>query len=472
VALREDIRRHYRLVAGRRLAWRERHAYYYRQLEGALRFVVRPGARVLELGCGVGDTLAALRPSLGVGVDLSPEMVAVARRRHPGLHFVVGDAQAPPLRGRFDYIVLSNLVGELEDVQECLEAVRPLCGPRTRLLIQGYSRLYQPVLHLAEGLGWKTPSPPGVNWLPPEEVENFLELAGFEPVYTWRHTLLPVGVPLLAELCNRWLAWLPLVRHLCWSYLVVARPLGMPRGEEPSLSVVMPCRNERGNLAAAVERLPVVGRFTELIFVEGGSSDGTAEEARRLVAEYRGPLRLRFLQQEGVGKADAVRKGFAHAGGEVLTILDADLTVPPEELPRFWRALVEDKGEFINGVRLVYPMEEEAMRFLNLLGNKFFGWVLSFLLRQRVRDTLCGTKMFWAEDWEGILAQREELAVDDPFGDFDLLFGAAKLGLRIRDLPVHYGQRTYGRTNISRFSHGWQLLRMCWVAFLRFAAPR
>jgi glycosyltransferase involved in cell wall biosynthesis len=232
----------------------------------------------------------------------------------------------------------------------------------------------------------------------------------------------------------------------------------------------MPCRNERENLSQALERLPVMGRFTELIFVEGGSSDGTAEEAQRLTREYQGPLRVSFLTQDGKGKGDAVRKGFAHARGDILTILDADLTVPPEDLPRFYRALTDNLGEFINGSRLVYPMEDQAMRFLNLLGNKFFGLAFSVFLRQRVGDTLCGTKMLRRTDYELIVQGRSYFGDFDPFGDFDLLFGAAKLGLKIRDMPIRYRERVYGQTNISRFSHGWQLLRMCAFAFRKFAA--
>ncbi len=468
--LKEQVGEHYQRLAPRREELRRKSAYYYRQLEAALAFVVRPGARVLELGCGTGHTLAALRPQRGVGVDLAPAMIDIARHLHPHLDFRVGDAENLELDEKFDYIVLSNLVGELVDVQGCLQGLRRLCHAHTRVLIQNYSRLWELPLKAAEALGLKSPSPPQ-NWLPPEELTNFLELAGFEQIYLQRHILMPKRLPLVSDLANRYLAWLPLVRHLCLSVLVVARPLGLDRPQDPSLTVVMPCRNERGNLAAALERMPVLGRFTELIFVEGGSSDGTAQEARRLVEEYQGPLKLKFMTQDGVGKGDAVRKGFAHARGEVLTILDADLTVAPEDLPRFYQALLEDRGEFINGSRLVYPMEQEAMRFLNLLGNKFFGLAFSSFLRQRVGDTLCGTKMLSKSHYQMIVEGRSYFGDFDPFGDFDLLFGAAKLGLKIRDLPIRYRQRTYGDTNISRFSHGWQLLRMCALAFRKFISP-
>ena len=227
-----------------------------------------------------------------------------------------------------------------------------------------------------------------------------------------------------------------------------------------------PCRNEKGNIREAVARTPVMGAGTELIFVDGSSNDGTVEEIEAVMREYKGPLELKLVHQgDGKGKGDAVRKGYAAASYPVLMILDSDLTVPPEDLPKFYRALVAGKGEFINGVRLVYPMEGEAMRFLNLLGNKFFSLALSWLLEQPIKDSLCGTKVLYREAYDRIADNRSFFGDFDPFGDFDLLFGAARLNLKIVDLPVRYRARTYGDTKISRFSHGWLLLKMTAFGF-------
>jgi glycosyltransferase involved in cell wall biosynthesis len=212
----------------------------------------------------------------------------------------------------------------------------------------------------------------------------------------------------------------------------------------------------------------VMGPGTELIFVDGNSSDGTVEEIETVIREYKGPLTLRYIPQgDGKGKGDAVRKGFAAAKNDVLMILDSDLTVPPEDLPKFYRALVQQKGEFINGVRLVYPMEGEAMRFLNLLGNKFFSLALSWVLEQPIKDSLCGTKVLYRSDYDRIAAHRAYFGDFDPFGDFDLLFGAARLNMRIVDLPVRYRARTYGETKIDRFAHGWLLLKMTGFGFAK-----
>ena len=209
--------------------------------------------------------------------------------------------------------------------------------------------------------------------------------------------------------------------------------------------------------------MPSLGSHTEIIFVEGNSTDETLVEITRIKEKY--PHKdIKIMQQDGKGKGDAVRKGFDAATGDILMILDADLTVRPEDLPKFYEALVRGDGEFINGSRLVYPMEDESMRLLNIFGNKFFGLMFTWLLEERLKDTLCGTKVLWKEDYKKIKAGRKFFGDFDPFGDFDLLFGASKLNFKIVDLPIHYQARIYGETNISRFSHGWLLLKMCFFA--------
>ncbi len=223
----------------------------------------------------------------------------------------------------------------------------------------------------------------------------------------------------------------------------------------------MPARNEAGNIESAIVRTPVMGKGTELIFVEGGSKDDTRARILELLASYDGPLELKFHPQTGTGKGDAVRTGFAHASGDLLMILDADLTVVPEDLPKFYAAMVSGLSDYVQGTRLVYPMDDNAMRFLNRLGNTFFARAFTFLLGQPIRDTLCGTKVLWARDYARIVKNRAYFGDFDPFGDFDLIFGARKLGLKITEIPVRYHSRTYGETNISRFRHGLLLIQMC-----------
>lgn len=441
-------------------AWALRNPEYHRSVQSLARHYIPPGVRVLEIGCGTGDLLAALLPSDGLGIDLSGEMICLAAKKHPELRFRQMVAEELDLGGeQFDYIVLSDVLGYLYDIRQVFGWLRSVCHARTRIVIHWYSRLWQPVIWLAERLRAKPPLPL-FNWTTPEDVENLLYLAGFERLSRRGHILLPKRVPGLTRLTNRYLAHLPGLRWLCLTNWVVARPVGMKLEPPPSrLSVVSPCRNEVGNIEPLVRRLPRMGSHTELILVEGHSRDGTLEECRRVAAAY--PERdIKVFVQEGIGKGDAVRLGFTRATGDVLMILDADLSVAPEDLPQFYELLESGHGEFVNGSRLVYAMDTRAMRFLNLLGNRAFALMLSSMLGQPIKDTLCGTKALLRGDYARIAASRRYFGEFDPFGDFDLIFGAAKLNLRIVDVPVRYHTRVYGQTNISRFMHGWLLLRM------------
>ncbi len=437
---------------------------YHRRLRELFSLAISPGQRVLEIGCGNGDLLAAVKPAQGVGVDFSLEMLALARQRHPGLTFLEADAHELALTGPFDAIILSDLFNDVWDVQTVLERLRPLCHPGTRLVLNSHSRVYQPALVAAGSLGLARQLLPQ-NWLTPEDITNLLYLAGFEVIRLEKEILLPLPVPLLREFCNKILIKLWPFSAFAWTNLFVAR-LAPQVAAPTSVSVIIPARNEAGNIEAAFQRVPKMGSHTEIIFVEGHSKDDTYATIERAIAAHP-EWDAKVFKQPGKGKADAMRLGYEKASGQVLMILDADLTVRPEDLPRFYDALVSGRGEFINGVRLVYPMQEQAMRFLNLLGNKFFSLAFSWLLGQPIKDTLCGTKVLYRRDYDRIAANRAYFGDFDPFGDFDLIFGAAKQNLKIVDLPIRYQERTYGQTNIDRWRHGVLLFRMLAIAAFR-----
>lgn len=434
---------------------RELRRHYHRLLESHFAFLVPPGQKVLELGCGLGDLLAVVKPSRGVGMDFSPAAVALAKQRHPDLEFHVADALSFPTGEKFDYILLSDLVNDLDDVQAVLARLRGVSHGNTRLVVNFFSNLWRPVLAVAEALGEKSPNPPQ-NWLATADMLNLLHLAGWEVVKVDPRILWPANTPLLGPFLNRWVA--PVFNWFCLTTFIVAHPQPRPR-EHARCSVVIPARNEAGNIEAAVLRTPEMGLGTEIIFVEGHSKDNTWDEIQRVKSKFSG-RDIKVLKQQGQGKGSAVREAFALATGDLLFILDADLTMPPEELPKFYEAARAGTADFVNGVRLVYPMESEAMRFLNMIGNKFFSLAFTWLMGQPLKDTLCGTKVLWREHYELIARNRGYFGDFDPFGDFDLLFGAAKLNLRIVDLPIRYRARTYGETNIERWKHGLLLLRM------------
>lgn len=458
--------------AADREKWLQRGAFFHHEDLLYLKFLIPEGVRVLELGCGTGHLLAALKPSFGVGVDFSSGMITQARKNHPNLTFLTGDIEDPEvvrsLSGPFDVILIADTLGFLDDCQALVASLHPLCTRETRIVIAYFSHLWYPALKAAEATRLRMPQPTQ-NVLSPDDIRGLVELADFEPVKAERRLLSPVKMFGLGRAINRFIAPWPGIRSLCLRHYTVCRSLRSVDDRMTSATVVIPARNERGNIEAAVRRLPRFTSDLEIIFVEGHSSDGTWDEIQRVIAAYP-QYDIKALRQPGKGKADAVFAAFEIARGDLLMILDADLTMPPEQLPKFWEAARFGKGEFVNGTRLVYSMEDGAMRFLNLLANKFFSFAFTWLLSQRITDTLCGTKVIRRSDYLRLKQGRAYFGDFDPFGDFDLLFGASKLGLKIVDVPIRYASRTYGETQISRFRHGFLLLRMVMFAFLRIKA--
>ena len=447
--------------------WLEKNHYYHHRLKKFYRFSVPEGARVLALQCKNGYLLDAVRPTYGVGIDNDPAMITQAKEAYPRYHFYAGTLADLSLNETFDYVLLSSVTMDTYDVQSLFEALKPFCHAGTRLVLDTFTTAWEPLLWAAQKLGIRRQTV-FKNRLSVNDIENLLHLADFEVVNRSRFMLMPVYVPFFSTICNTILKHVPLLDRFCLHRSLVARPMFKERRfDEHAVSIIIPCRNEKGNIEEAVKRTPQLGACTELIFVEGNSHDGTLEEIKRVKAAY--PERsISYYVQSGKGKADAMRLGFDRAIGDIVMILDGDLTMPPEELPKFYYALINNKGECINGSRMVYVMENGAMQVLGFAANYFFGRICSWLLGQKVKDTLCGTKVLWKEDYDAIARNRTFFGNFDPFGDFDLLFGAAKLNLKIIDMPVHYKNRTYGTTQIRKFYCLWILLAMCVIACKRF----
>lgn len=453
-------RQHWDSIAGKTDSWTSRGVYYHQRLIEIYHFLISPSQRIIEIGCGMGDLIAALKPDRGVGIDFSSEMIRRAEKKHPEIEFIECDAQRLDLNEKFDVVILSDIVNDLWDVQEVFQQIQKLCTPQTRIIINLYSQVWELPLKCVQTLQLATPLLPQ-NWLTVEDITNMLHLAGFEVVRCWPEILWPLNTPIVNTFFNRYLIRIWPFHYLALTNFMIARkrPEKRWKRKKPIVSVVVPARNEAGNIEEIFARTPEMGGGTELIFVEGNSQDNTYEAIEKAIANHP-ERRCKLFRQTGVGKGDAVRLGYQNASGEILMILDADMTVPPEDLPRFYDAIYSGEGEFINGVRLVYPMEKQAMRYLNIAGNKFFSLAFSWLLGQPIKDTLCGTKVLSKENYKLLAQNRSYFGEFDPFGDFDLLFGSAKMNMKIVEMPIRYAERKYGDTNISRWRHGWLLLKM------------
>lgn len=462
---KESIKIYFDNIAKGYAKYQRKFKYYYNDISKYFNFYLNDDDSILEIGCGNGVLLSRLKGNYKVGIDFSEEMIKEAKVLFPDLEFHIQDAENISLTKKFDVIILSGVIGYFDNLTEVFESLKQVCYPHTRILISYYNFLWEPFLKFGELLRLKKKSPKQ-SWLTKNDIENILYLSGYESFRTTNRFLLPINIPIISYIFNRYIARLPLFNSLCVSRFINARPIYhyKENNKEYSTTVVIPARNESGNIEDAIKRIPEFGKHIEIIYVEGNSTDDTWETIQKIQEKYKDTHDIKITQQEGKGKGDAVRKGYSIATGDVLMILDADLTVPPEDLPKFYDAIASGKGEFINGSRLVYPMEKEAMRLLNTIGNKFFSLVFSWMLEQPIKDTLCGTKVMFRDDYIRLQANRKFFGEFDPFGDYDLLFGAYKLNLKIIDLPIRYRERTYGDTNISRFRHGFLLLRMCWYA--------
>lgn len=469
---RERTAQHLRALAEKRRYWIESNRYYYRLLARLLQFLVEPDKRILSVRCGTGALIAALRPTVAKGIEICQEMIGVAARCHPDVAYRVAFPDTDQFMEcfeageSFDYI-LFNDIDDTVDVQRALQNFKPLCLRHTRLLITAYNHLWEPLVTFAEWLGMKVPRVEQ-NWLSGADIRNLLTLCGYEVLGSRRIVLCPKYIPLLSGFLNGFCARLPGLNRLCMTEVHVARLPFLPADRDKlTVSVVIPCKNERENVHDAVRRIPRLGRRTEIIFCDDKSTDGTAEEVRRM-QEMHPELDIRLEHGPGVCKAKNVWTGFHAATGDIVMILDADLTTMPEELPYFVDAIASGEAEFINGSRLVYPLPRGAMKGVNMLGNKFFSLAFSYLLNQRVKDTLCGTKVLWLSDWERMKPLLGSWGIEDRWGDYELLFSASKLNLRIVDLPVHYQERIYGSSKMTKvFHNGLIMLQMCWYGFLR-----
>ena len=454
---KENVCKHFDLLAKDYDGWKKKNTYYYNGIKSFLKKSVRPGAKVLEIGTATGEILAAAEPSLGVGIDISPEMIKVAKQKYPQHNFFAAAIEEFSYAEKFDYIIMADLIDHVYDIIGLLENAHRFCHAQTKIIITAINPWWEPLLSFMEKIGAKMPEGPH-NFLEHRNLSKFIETIDFAINQTGYLLLFPKYLPLFSWFANSVGVRIWGINKFSFVHYMILRPL--PKNETDlgfGCSVVIPCYNEEGNIEEAVRRTPKMGKYTEIIVVNDGSTDKTADKVRVLQAEFSNLCLIDYSPNRGKGYA--VKEGFNAATQEVMMILDADMSVMPEELPYFFNILNKGLCDFVNGTRLVYPMQDQAMKFLNLLGNKGFSLIMTFIAGQHLTDTLCGTKAMYKKDYRYI-----KLGVDK-WGDFDLLFGAAKLGHKIMEIPVHYTRRRSGESKMHAFRHGLHLLKACFRGF-------
>jgi len=463
---RDSIREKNNKIGKLRIKWIKRNPYFYRQLLKTLKFIIEEDAKVLHIRSGVGYILNSLKPKLGVGIDDSNVMIEEAQKNYPHLQFIDKNVEEElDFVTKFDYILISS-IEDIVDIEAVLRNVQQYASHHTRIVIVNYNFLWTPLVKLAEFLHLKIPQKQH-NWITDNDLNTFLQLSNIEVVNRKKIVLIPYNIPGISWFFNKIIARLPFIKHFGLMTITTTRPKFDELVQDYSVSVVIPCKNEAGNIEDAVKRVPEMGKHTEIIFCDDKSTDGTPDIVRQMMLKY--PEKdIKLYDGPAISKSENVWVGFDKAEGDILMILDADLTVIPEELPYFYEAIAKRRGEYINGSRLVYPMHNKAMKFFNIIGNKFFSVFFSYILDSSIKDTLCGTKVVWRRDYERIRKLRNTWGVRDRWGDYELIFGANKCNLKHLDLPVHYYERVYGDTKMTGvIKNGWIMLKMSIAALFK-----
>lgn len=454
----KDIMERFSKILDKYNYYKKKNRYYYSQLKDLHRLYIPKKSKVLEIGCGTGDILKFVEPKNGLGIDVSPEMINTAKERYKDISFRVGDIEKLEIDEKFDYIIMANVIDHLTDVYTALMELKKVSHQDTKIIISSINPLWSIPLHIAEKLDMKTPEG-AHNWVGVKNLSEILEICELQVIEQGWRFLMPIKIPKVSNLINSLFFKIPMIRSFGIIQFFVVKPAAIQNEVKiMSCSVIVPCYNEEENIKECIERIPEMGIGTEVIVVDDGSTDDTSSVVKKIMLEKKNVRLISY--QKNRGKGYATREGLNASKGEILMILDADMAVPPEDLPKFYELIASGKAEFVNGTRMVYPMEGEAMRDLHIFGNKIFSHIFSYLLGKYVSDTLCGTKVFFRKDYQFMKMK------EDAWPDFDLLFGASKLGLNIKEMPVRYREREAGSSKMKTFTHGFLLLKMCLVGFI------
>lgn len=442
-----------------------RHRYYYTQIQRLLKFLIPPGKSILYFGCYREDVIYSLDASSSVVIN---EEVDERISKNKSVEFVHCKYHLYNPQQEYDYIILDTVIGKTENINLLLRNISSACSSHTRIIIHQENYLWRPLLNFAASFGLKKQEKTQ-NWLSIKDVETYLETAGFESTRVYKKNIFPLKAGFLGPILNHFFSTIPVLDFLKLDQFIVGRfnkPFTQLKSSS-SLSICLTVKDEEHNIEPIVSSLPVLCENQEILFVEGNSTDNTAKEIERMKMLF--PHKnIRLIKQPGKGQGDAIHTGFKEAKGEIIILYEGDGTSEPYDIQYFYEAIEAGRFEFIEGSRFVYPLSHKCMPLANKIGNVVFAKWFSFFLNQRTTDVLSGIKAIRKKDYEKIYNTWGFLGIPDPFGDFELLFGSARYGLKIGEIPIRYKPRVFGESKTSVFKHGWYLLKMAFTGYFIF----
>ena len=365
---------------------------------------------------------------------------------------------------KYQRIILTDVVENYDDVFALLNIVSNLLTIDGKLIISSINTKYLILSRTLEFLKLKD-SNENTSYIHVKKIRNITSGVGLEYQKFYTKQLFPFSFFYVGNVINKIMEIISFQLNLGIKTYIIFRPAIITNSKN-SKSIIIPAKNEEGNLVELVSRIPKFEN-TEIIFSYGKSKDNTLKVMKQITQSNK-LFKFKLVKQTKNGKANAVWEALNVVENDLIAILDADISVDPETLSDFFDIIEKNNADFVNGTRLIYDMEKNSMRFLNRIGNRFFQFFISKIIKEALTDSLCGTKVFkksYLNDlyfWQNIFGKK------DPFGDFDLIFAAAYSGQKIVEMPIVYRERKYGTTQIARFKDGFKLLFYLTASFSAF----
>tara|TARA_B110000977_G_scaffold125183_1_gene160299 strand:+ start:1495 stop:2904 length:1410 start_codon:yes stop_codon:yes gene_type:complete len=346
----------------------------------------------------------------------------------------------------FDHIVIADIEHQ-KFITKNLIDLNEKIDNECRVIVLSKSIFWSTLINFYKKI--KNIGPDKNNFLPYSNLRKIFLNTNFEIVKNEKIIFFPFQFSLLTKFINQIFRF-PVLNFFCMINLTVLKKVQKKnyQAEGKKISFIIPCKNEGGNIKFFYEKIINSTINAEFLFGNDNSSDNTLDEIKKLQQAIPNK-EIKIYDGPGVCKSENVYKGINLASGEIILIYDADLTVSFDDLVNSINLLLKTDADFINCTRMIMPQQKNAMKFLNFYGNLFFAFLFSILFKQKITDTLCGTKIFFKKDWEQIKKYNNTWGAKDLWGDFDLLLGAYKNNLKIVENPISYTDRKEDETKMT-----------------------